>query len=822
MKEFTLKVLLLLSIQSVFTTIVFANKEKSVKFIFEQYTVENGRGITSYLVYSENQGNHDLSFLALPAEDTNGDFSVYAIRINNIELKEKIAFTRSGWQEAQTRNRAITLRKGENRLSFISNGRDIPQIRNIDLYRGKQRFAPEGGGNPHQVLTTFSGTATEELSPLPKGSVYYNEPLFRPGATLKQPYGYTFFLPLYYQAGERASFYAPTSNDPRFGPYESTIEFNAYFFHENPEIFSISNSSYNKYLFWQIDIPQTGIYYILVEAKQEGEQGGVTLYVNNNMLYRYSLVQNRSFLVSKEEPRHNIFVTARDSCYNIFTVNGISIDKNLSADPYLWLKRYDDTGKATIVAYNDNNQVPSDFAWGNNARIRTHLDDDTSYRVLLSSTHPTYAGNDTCDLYHSFWNNPDTISLTTLELKLPNLKYEDAIESGKGSMEYNCIAWSAGINYGGVLWPDNESLKDITWYDRLYNNDTVRTSSGKFVRPSFFPRYTREGATEENSVVDLWGEVREKDTLYTHASIRNPFDGIPHGYDWESKLGWGLIRIFHPRYALSGKDSIISYGKVVAHYRIADNQTIRNNNAEVMTARAIAEGNLMIENISLTAEEENRLVRQINELPLHAQTRFESLYNRWIQYTDRHRLESNLEKLKECEEYAQLARFSASSPGYACLTYDKFIKGDFRASILIKDLVTREGNNLRIRWKRIMESSPEKNVVRTPRAYITLFIKSVLQKTETPLIDNVIRSNSDKFEVALTPPNRLIVDINLPQAARYSLRIINLETNGIYELAREQKREKGRYTHSGEVPSGLYLVTYIYNGNINSKKIVAR
>lgn len=117
--------------------------------------------------------------------------------------------------------------------------------------------------------------------------------------------------------------------------------------------------------------------------------------------------------------------------------------------------------------------------------------------------------------------------------------------------QYNCISWAGGITSHWV-WPA-DSLSSYSAPDSLSAFDIFFASRG----------FTRTGATEDNSVIDLWSRYDSVlfKSEYTHASIRKRADSNAHGYDWESKAG-ALIRAFHPRYALASK----YYAEVVGHY----------------------------------------------------------------------------------------------------------------------------------------------------------------------------------------------------------------------------------------------------------------
>ena len=813
MKKTTSSTVLTLLFLAIFAVTAYAaDTASSITSKLNSYKSENGKGVTSYNVNSDEAKICDISFLAMPSEDTDGNFSLYTVKVNGTELLEKISFSEAGWQEAHTAGKAVALNKGDNTITFTSNGRDIPQIKSIDIFKNKRRLA-----QAPDINSIIKNSALENVSLLENRSmnVRYNgeKRQYRYGVSTNQPYSYTFCMPIYYEAGERFSFYGPTVNDPKYGNYESTVEYNIYLFHENPELFSASQSSSGKYMLQEANIAYSGMYYLLIEAKNQGEWGVVSFILDGKYLNKNVFVSNTTSMVMKEVPMANIYISEKDSCYNIFTVNGRSFDEYHSPDPCLWLKHTDPTsGREIIVAYNDNYMAPSDYDWKANARIREKLADYDYYNVLLSSAFPIPFKNDTCDLYHSFWNTPYYYDFETI---FPNSKYEDFIESGSADSDYNCISWTCG-EVNTWLWPQ-ESDNDIKWFDKLYNNETVSSAFGNYKRADGSLKYTRQGANAENSAVDIWGIIGNGEFTFTHGSIRKSTDGIPHGYDWESKCG-SIQQIFHPRNALRGD----GYGQVVANYRIADNQTVTNRSSRSIMAEAIADGELIMENITLTPEEEVLLAEEVDNIPAKKIEKFDELYNKWKSYTDAHAYQSNMFKFKECPEYAELLAYTNSIANGEVLAYDKFIKGNLFVAVLIKDLSDRPDSGTQPVWNSIMDAKLRDNTIRTPRANVTLFIKAVLEKTEaSEITEGIKQSNDDDFNVTVSS-SQITVDVDLQQAAKYSIQVMNLQNDYTILLSPEKTAEKGKYTHKCDVEPGLYVVTYKLNGNINSKKIVVQ
>ena len=801
MKTIVFKIMMVVALQLIFVAPHSAQESKKTDFKFSGYKVEDSKYTTRFQVYSEEEINCDLTFLALPAEDAKGNFSSYTMEVNKVETADKITFKQPGWQAVTTKNRSVKLIKGNNTISFVSSGKDLPQIRNIKIFDGRNSIAPIRATPDIKKISSKKETvSTKEGS----GYIY----LYRPGVSLNQPYSYTFFLPLYYESGDRASFYGPTANDPSYGMYESTVEYNIYLFNENPELFSVSNTSNNKYLYWQVEIPYTGLYYLLVEAKESGISGAVTLLIDGNTMYRHSIVSNTTQYVAKDAPKDG-FHTQLDSCYHIFTVSSRSCDKYHDADPCLWLKKRKTDGTEVVVAYNDNNNIPCDYKWGKNARISTKLSDDPSgaspYTVLLSSTSPLYFANDTCDLYHSCWSTPLEGGGNLTMSDFPKLRRGDVIESGgQIIVNYNCIAWTLGINNTSIF--PNPVDNNIEWFDKLYNNEYVLTESGWFKRPEGALKYTREGATEENSVIDIWG-VEQGDSIFlTHGSIRKNSDGIPHGYDWESKIGINS-QIFHPRYAL--RES--SYGNVVAHYRIADNQSVNSNSIQGRTVISAINEEFMEDNIFLTPEEERILDSELNSLPATVKEEFEELYHKWKEFVDSHSYSSDIWYYMKCIEYDRIMSFINSHKGSVALVYDKFVNKDFMAAVLIKGLTTIPSTTYEAIWNNLMKD----RTIRTSRANITLFIKSALQEQRKEITQQLL--DNDKT-INITAKKSLIkISTNAGEALIYSVLIMNLINNRILEISPTRKLSNGMYTDEYTVEPGIYSVTYTIGDNIIGK-----
>ena len=770
------------------------------------FTSIDGKGVATFVVKSPVAQSCDLSFLMMPGEYEDGSFTSVSLKVNGVTLPNPITFNTYGWQPANTTGNAVTLNEGDNTVQFISGRDDVPMIKSIKI--GQNR-------NDASLLSSnllSTSTISSTLAPVNSSRAIYQNDMYY-GYSISQPYAYTSAIQLSYPEADVLNIYAPTSGDPLFGPYESTIEFNLYLFNSD---FSYSEtiSSNNKYVSWQTQLP-AGNYTILIEAKYPGQTGGVTLRLNTT-LYRYNFASNTSFDHAKHGMAGSSDYSDLDSCkYNIFTANLKASNEYEAPDPVLWLKKFDaTTNKYQVVDKADNYAEQagiSGFDWGNNARFNRTFD-NASYSVLLASNNPYYFSNDTCDIYYSRLYTANLRDISNFPLLKPN----DAIVSHhlNNTQYYNCISWSARTTEDW-LWP-HESVGDcdIHWFDMLYQNMPVPNYDGSRIqRESYLPRYTRDGATAENSAIDLWGIPNADGSItITHASIRHHAkDNVPHGYDWESKLGPDP-RIFHPRYALEGRE----YGYVVAHYRMVDEDA--NNNTRTMQQQ-VAEEDIVVETIALTETDLAIVNNVIANIPLTQETNFNTLYNNWKQYVEQNKYKANILSHKKCSQYTALLNCMQSIENGEYLAYNKFAEGDFFAMLLIQDFAYSSDDTKDV-WNTAFDNSNLGNVRRSQKSKVNLFIQNMIEEQTNIFSYGAGRSfsNTDDFNVT-TSSNTIKINIEIEETSSYRIEVVDLSNNYVQTIVPEIRVQAGEYEHTINVPSGNYVVAYYLNGNINSKKI---
>lgn len=273
-----------------------------------------------------------------------------------------------------------------------------------------------------------------------------------------------------------------------------------------------------------------------------------------------------------------------------------------------------------------------------------------------------------------------------------------------------------------------------------YCNDHLATFDCFFGNtPRRFPNawtYTRSGATEATSVIDLWKHSNYY-INYTHVSVRRPGNNTPHGYDWESKPG-ELTRTFHPRYALTGygPDGYSGYGAVHDYYIRSGGAAIASGSdvAQSPTLQdALAAGLAEIESPVLTPAENDKLLALRSKLPAFTIASLDALYARWAATWARPEIamHSDPRRYAESNEYGAFLdlckRNGVSSWPYV---FERIVAGDRYASVALLDLTLPEKaavlDAVRAASAKERYATSGKYIVPSERANVLNFIKALL------------------------------------------------------------------------------------------------
>lgn len=631
------------------------------------------QSLTTFEIEAKAGGSYALSLWASPVLYPDGNYSSFDVYVNGKKITGQVKFSRGNWQ-AVTFPEKINITKGINTVAFSAGKEEIPAVEFIRLSTDARRAKIASAAYDDHLAAARTGSLKYQAGQRYKSA---NDSLINYLYFDSVPFSYTYYNTRYFNGGQQVSVSATTPND-------SIFLFIHIFNSFEPENLSwATEARRNPSL--SINIPVSGYYYILVRPYWNGVSTTATVNINGT--------------VEKDVPIFGTGLRAiQDTLrvYNTFTVRS-------KGDPWIWITEYDSVEK--ITHYNNNyDSLGGDFDWGLDARIKKQFPRPVD--AILLSSYGSYNPQGVADVY-ARCRNSDTTGF-------PNLKADDAIESDTASVVYNSISWSGGIT-DYWEWPPFPSSRYYVPNDPLASFDLFY---GSWRYPGC-GIYTRDGATVDNSVIDLWATESVGGYVYTHASIKKGADGNPHGYDWESKLD-GFQRVFHPRTALRGS----RFGNIVQYYKKAWSWQPRT------LAEAIADGKAVLETVGFNDAETALIKNNIANLSPDDVKTFRSLFAAW-QSTLKTAQFSNPYLFKN-SRYDALLAFCRSKQDLISLVYDKLSEEQF-AVLLVEDL-TLAGNR---RNQSLLESVKNSDnrmkttgsgavVVSSPYSNMVKYVKALL------------------------------------------------------------------------------------------------
>lgn len=752
--------------------------------------MDGDNNVVSFEVEASVAGEYYLSFWMCPSKLEDGTYAKYAVSVNGNILSDGLCPKIGDWQSVSlSHGGTVTLNKGVNIISVLGSGSDVPSVEHVKMSTVRQKsiingdaydqyksyLEEESSANAMQNAIMATSLNTDTLSNELLALASTDAPLYNYTYALNLSINYTFYKTVSFTQGQQV-FLATNGVDN----FTHILEF---FSAASPESYSwsaMSNSNCMASL--NVTIPATGLYYVRVRSYLNARSGLCNLNINGENYYENIPVYSLGVRC----------LQGTDQVYNTFTCYS-------TGDPRLWIEEGSSIpGK--ISAYNDDYGKRADFAWGRNARIKKQF--SRPVHAALLSTFSSYNPTAKCDLYIKCPNS-------TIMPYFDKLKDDDAIQSAPASGVYNCISWSGAIT-SYWEWPCSPyssyySTDPLTAFDNFY------TSRG----------LTRNGATEANSVVDLWAYVGSDDSRdYSHASIRKGADSNAHGYDWESKPG-SLMRTFHPRYALEGNDG---YGQVVEYY------TNSNTSTTVLTLdEEIADGISEIEYVDFTAEENTYINQRINTLNSSLLSQFNNLYNNWNNvFTNT--IYSNPVKIADCNEYRAVLNLCSANKGLQYAVFKHLGDGDIAAIKLVEDL-TLSANQPVLQAVRAYNAANKTragvNVIRPVLSNTIDYVKRLLSIENASLVKStrsattgISYSNYKEFDVTSTLDN-VHVTFSLSNPSKVSLSMVDLSGNIVCAALTDDSLESGDYSYNLTSSKGnVYLVKLVIDGHVSVKKII--
>ncbi len=692
-----------------------------------------------------------------------------AVTVNNT-FADVIYPENNGWQWMANYSRQVKLYSGKNELRFSTSTLDVPMIEEIyltvndpglrSMSGAGEEFIQKAAALQQQPPAVFQsadevGDMTEKVLPNPQG-IYDH--------AIDTQFTYSHFSYIYLNAGYH-----------NFSTSGSTINRALTVFLPSNFTYSWSNvnggpggeSALNLY------VGLSGYYAIMLRPVTDGQTGTTNIVYNGSTLVSNAVIGGRRIAMSSLKGGPMNFFTCK--------LEGTSPDTRMIATRF---------AMSSVRGYNDDySGGGGSWAWGFASRIKKDFSgsDSVQYAYVCAYS-PTSTG--ICDMYAGGGNS----NLPVLEPQnFPLLPTDDAIKTAEGSY-YNCIAWSGGITNAWV-WPPSSlstyncnSSNYLQCFDNFYSNNPVRYPGAW--------NYTRTGATVANAVVDLWKTA----TDYTHASVKEPGNNHPHGYDWESKPG-GLDRTFHPRNALTNANW---YGSVSNYYKPTGTYARYAGAAgEFSTdADAVKAGVAIFDKAMLTEAAQKKLSELVSKSDAAFIRQFNELYAQWDKTKAANASLSDPAMYCKNQEYDRLAAL-ANKNAFAglLLVMDKFVNSkDYFIGELLVSLAKEKYRHLlaEVKTERLTKPNDAQGRYRIHGDFDNgvLYIEKILKELHeaTPVKPAV---EIVSFTVSPNPvKDWFTVKIKLSQTARVSIQAGSVQTRNTKIIAAEKEMPAGTYAYS--------------------------
>lgn len=462
--------------------------------------------------------------------------------------------------------------------------------------------------------------APETITAAAEGGKYASSPTYAYNYSLNTPVTFTFCKSYNLTAGTTVTF--ETAKAAGYSDIDTVMYL---FLTANP---TASTSWYNDdatgtYSKISVTVPTTGSYTLMVKGYNDAAG-----YAN---VLKDGAVDTAAAVVGGKKITTPLSATG--------TLNFFTAKLSSGADTRLFVM--DSSNR--VVGYNDDYSGSGDFSWGRASRIKQSFTTSPSYVVVASYS----AGSTgTADVYAKCQNG------YTSAYSFPNLLADDSIMSQGTSGIYNCISWAGGIT---DAWINPDISEGGGYLTPWYNDDNVIALNNYFgnspARYAGAVTYANTSAASDAAV-----DVYKDGSSWTHAAVRKPGNGYPHGYDFESKLGANQ-RIFHERDSLTGG----LYGSIVRYYRISGTS---KSEAGLTFADSLEMGLTKKLDVSLTKQSAGYLSTRLTELEASgSMSRFDALYNSWrseIMGDEQMVLSSSSTKYTTVKSFETLSNFLSS------------------------------------------------------------------------------------------------------------------------------------------------------------------
>ena len=719
----------------------------------------------------------------------------YKIVINGIVSDFSFRPEIAGWQslaltDAEKTAAKVKLKKGTNKVAVTGKLPMAPNVEFIKLSLNSQNAGIPDGKYREFIEMIKSNVLVEdgqgELRTVPSASISNSANLRGTGG---QTYDYAINMPVYYTTYIFFQWSGGQTVNVSVASPNSSFYYKIDIFQAgdpiNPYYSSYSMASYNASI--NFVIPTTYSYYLRICSPYNTTGALLDVTIDGISLYNCPVTGTRMDMTS----------------YNYNTASFYTCKVKNGGWPWLHLEDCC-SNPGSIVAHNNYGGSTSDgYYWGYANRISTYYGVRKAYVSSYYSYNPSFE----CDLY---MNLPEPSS--TILSAFPNLKADNSFESAPPATSYTSFAWAAG-QY------DNTVFSSISHADSYYA----------------YCGYTPTGADASNGAIALWTDPYTGIPL--HASVRkNSTIPIPHGFEWESKIGGNGVageRIMHTLGALAGPYGIVSryYKPVSGSINYSPTLNENNNNQSLLfIPQQSFDTHSFINRNRFKDLNFNQIVLLKDIIPSYVKNNFEEKYIEWEKTWNRPEIavHSNSCKYAESVEYENLLNFCEKyGKAILPLIFEKLDCGVHFVDNLLRDLTFEKNKYI---FDEIMNDACYNVEIGKPMPpSISLWIdycKQLIEKEKNNIIKSIKEIPSienkliDSWISSSINGQDILISLCSDKEEKVNVRFFNIF--GDVEFETLHNITKGVQTITINVSSlrkGVYIVQFAYNGKTHSQKI---
>lgn len=756
-------------------------KKEYLKGVFVDYDIVEDGDVTksTFKVMTEEKGNYFLNFWILGSKSIDGVMKHFPIRINGVEVDNVVSKT-SNWHSYHSL-KSFSFKEGVNIVEIFDVAPHVANVKNMFLSKDsvKNNTADEIDCTNYVNSLKSKNVVNQKQPPL-----LYNKTFnVYSGETTKFPLDasciigykakYTFSQLVSCREGETLFISSSLHSGGRY-----VVDVYSY---DNPSDFSITFDDFTTCLTKFISVPHKGFYVVRLRGI---ENDGTCDLLLNNETYEdipFAYVDLSLPIYSYE---NNILFVGN----NIDIIPSLSVqDVNnkliglgtyrVSGVRYLNMNDYENIGNISI--YSDSPIRPYDQV----------------------------------DVYFNAKQLENKRLISEFNLNGVMIPV-----SAPQTFDYNCFAWSVGI------WDHWEDPTDDFLTGHLVNNEDYPE---EFYYDDFYYCNGYERCErDDEAVICVWGFKEGQDSVFVHASVRKYLnsDTIPHGFDWESKMG-ANVRMYHTSDDIMQDKYKSGYGIPLAYYKP------NSSYARKSILEKVADDKLILLSSQLEKANIDFLKFNIKLINNTIINEFNRLYEIWKGDVS-NSVYSTFRDLRHLSSYEVLKAYVDEHPSLHFVIMQALSSDDQFALPLIEDVILPNNKDIyeevAAKLRRIKKENQRVNIYSSTLVNAKMFLDILLTKKY-----NTSKSSLEKdAKTTFNNKSKLFVNcegnvckINANINGDYSTtcKIFTIHGELITTIVSCAELQNGINVFSYVLPQkGTYLISLENGNNINVKKVIVK